>query len=81
MTAIENTMIKTEKAVLPARAAASPSIVALRQFARSPSGVIGAVVLLLLILFTVFGAHIYAVDPLDIVSALHSAGRRRLPRH
>lgn len=69
MTAIENTMVKTEKAVLPARVAASPSILALRQFARSPSGVIGAVVLLLLILFTVFGAHFYAVDPLDIVSA------------
>ena len=69
MTAIENTMIKTEKAPLPTRAAASPSIVALRQFARSPSGVIGAIVLLILILFTVFGAHIYAIDPLDIVSA------------
>lgn len=69
MTAIETTMIKTEKAALPARAAASPSMVALRQFARSPSGVIGAVGLLLLILFTVFGAHLYGVDPLDIVGA------------
>ncbi len=69
MTAIETTVIKTEKAALPARAAASPSMVALRQFACSPSGVIGAVGLLLLILFTVFGAHLYGVDPLDIVGA------------
>jgi peptide/nickel transport system permease protein len=69
MTAIENTMSKPEKASLPARAAASPTIVALRQFARSPSGVVGAIVLLLLVLLTVFGPHIYGVDPLDIVGA------------
>lgn len=69
MTAIETSMIKTEKTALPARGAASPSIVALRQFARSPSGVIGAIVLLAIVLFTVLGAHIYGVDPLDIVGA------------
>lgn len=69
MTAIETTMIKAEKAALPERAGASPSAVALRQFTRSPSGVIGAVVLLAIVLFTVFGAHIYGVDPLDIVGA------------
>jgi peptide/nickel transport system permease protein len=69
MTAIENTMIKPEKASLPARDAASPTIVALRQFARSPSGVVGAIVLLLLVLLTIFGPHIYGIDPLDIVGA------------
>jgi peptide/nickel transport system permease protein len=69
MTAIETTLIKSDKAALPARAAASPSIVALRQFARSPSGVIGAIVLLAIVLFTLFGAHFYAIDPLDIVGA------------
>ncbi|WP_424627519.1 ABC transporter permease [Bradyrhizobium sp. SYSU BS000235] len=62
-------MIKTEKTALPARAASSPLAVALRQFARSPSGVIGAIVLLAIVIFTVFGAHIYGIDPLDIVGA------------
>lgn len=41
-------------------------LAALRQFGRSPSGVIGAVVLLILMLVTVFGPHLYGIDPLDI---------------
>lgn len=69
MTAIETTKVKPETLAPPAPAAASPSMIALRQFARNPSGVLGAVVLLFLILFTVFGAHIYGIDPLDIVGA------------
>jgi peptide/nickel transport system permease protein len=69
MTAIESTAIKTDKTVLPVSAATSPTMAALRQFARSPAGVVGAVVLLFLMLATVFGPSIYGVDPLDIAGA------------
>jgi peptide/nickel transport system permease protein len=41
----------------------------LRQFGRSPSGVVGAVVLLILILVTIFGPHFYSIDPLDLAGA------------
>lgn len=54
---------------LPARPAASPGLVALRQFLRSPSGVIGAVLLLVIIAGTIVGPTLYPVDPLDLVGA------------
>jgi peptide/nickel transport system permease protein len=47
--------------------ATSPMRAALRQFLRNPSGVAGAILLLLLIAFTIFGPMIYPVDPLEIV--------------
>jgi len=46
---------------------------ALRQFARSPSGVIGAAVLLTLVAITAFGPFFYPIDPLDIVGAPFTA--------
>ncbi|MDB5656482.1 MAG: Binding-protein-dependent transport system inner rane component [Tardiphaga sp.] len=54
---------------LPARPAVSPWIALLRQFGRSPAGVIGAVVLLLLVLVTIFGPIFYSIDPLDLAGA------------
>jgi len=54
---------------LPATPAVSPLAAAMRQFMRSPSGVAGAVMLILLVLGTVFGPMLYAVDPLDLVGA------------
>ena len=69
MTTIESTAIKPDKTALPVSAAASPMMAALRQFARSPAGVVGAVVLLFLMLATLFGPSIYGVDPLDIAGA------------
>lgn len=51
---------------LPARPAVSPFAAMLRQFCRSPAGVAGAAVLLLLILVTLFGPSLYGIDPLDI---------------
>ncbi|QLH69324.1 ABC transporter permease [Rhodopseudomonas palustris] len=51
---------KVPKAVSPARAA-------LRQFMKSPSGVAGAILLLLLLAGTALGPWLYPVDPLDIV--------------
>jgi peptide/nickel transport system permease protein len=59
---------KTPKLTAPAAVpAVSPARAALRQFLMSPSGVSGAVLLLLLIAATVFGPLIYPLDPLDIV--------------
>ena len=55
-----------DAAALPARPAVSPFATMLRQFGRSPAGVAGAVVLLILILVTLFGPGIYGIDPLDI---------------
>jgi peptide/nickel transport system permease protein len=69
MTTLEPAAVSSAKTALPTRAAASPTMAALRQFARSPAGVIGALVLLLLILATIFGPSLYGVDPLDIAGA------------
>ena len=73
-------MSRTEKpampepgSVLPATPTASPAMAALRQFARSPSGVIGAAVLLTLVAITAFGPFFYPIDPLDIVGAPFTA--------
>ena len=51
----------------PLAKAASPTRAALRQFLRSPSGVAGAILLLLLILVAVFGPLLWPTDPLEIV--------------
>jgi peptide/nickel transport system permease protein len=53
----------------PLPRAASPAAAAFRQFLRSPSGVAGAVMLLLLIAGTLAGPWLYPVDPLDLVGA------------
>ncbi|WP_146691412.1 ABC transporter permease [Bradyrhizobium canariense] len=68
-----STPLAIETVDLPARPAASPGRVALRQFLRSPSGVIGACLLLLLILGTAIGPMLYPVDPLDLVGAPFTA--------
>jgi peptide/nickel transport system permease protein len=46
---------------------ASPAKAAMRQFLRSPSGVIGAALLVVLVIGTVFGPMAYPIDPLDLV--------------
>lgn len=51
---------KVPKAVSPARAA-------IRQFMKSPSGVAGAILLLVLLVGTAIGPWLYPVEPLDIV--------------
>ena len=65
MRTIEGPILRDATA-LPARPAVSPFATMLRQFGRSPAGVAGAVVLLILILVTLFGPGIYGIDPLDI---------------
>jgi peptide/nickel transport system permease protein len=60
-------------AALPAKPAASPGRVALRQFLKSPSGVGGALLLILIIVATLVGPTLYPVDPLDIAGAPFSA--------
>ncbi|WP_407168026.1 ABC transporter permease [Bradyrhizobium sp. ORS 111] len=56
-------------AILPSRPAASPARVALQQFSKSPSGVVGALLLIALVLCTILGPLLYPVDPLDIAGA------------
>jgi peptide/nickel transport system permease protein len=58
-----------EASALPARPAASPLTAMLRQFCRSPAGVVGAIVLLALILITLLGPTFYSIDPLDLAGA------------
>jgi peptide/nickel transport system permease protein len=69
MSAIERPLVTRDGSALPQRTAVSPVMAALRQFARSPSGVIGAIVLLILVLVTVFGPTFYSIDPLDLAGA------------
>ncbi|NVN87263.1 MAG: ABC transporter permease [Rhodopseudomonas sp.] len=59
-------IVAAAPAALPAAKAASPTKAAFRQFLRSPSGVAGAAMLLVLVLGTLFGPLVYPVDPLDI---------------
>lgn len=56
-------------AELAAPVAMSPIRMALRQFLRSPSGVAGACLLVLIILAAAAGPSLYQVDPLDLVGA------------
>ena len=70
MTTLESrAALSIETAGLPVRAAVSPARAALRQFLRSPSGVCGVGLLILLVLMTATGPSIYPVDPLDLVGA------------
>jgi peptide/nickel transport system permease protein len=71
MTAIESRSLVAPAApvILPVRPAASPARVALQQFCKSPSGVIGAVLLIVLVLCSIFGPLLYPVEPLDIAGA------------
>jgi peptide/nickel transport system permease protein len=69
MTTIAPAAIKPDAAALAARPATSPMAAALHQFMRSPAGVAGAVVLLVIIAATLFGPRLYGVDPLDIAGA------------
>ncbi|WP_213775966.1 ABC transporter permease [Bradyrhizobium sp. dw_78] len=62
-----STPLAIEPLDLPARPAASPARAALRQFLRSPSGVIGLCLLIVLVLGTAVGPILYPVDPLDLV--------------
>lgn len=64
-----STPLAAPPATLPARPAASPGRAALRQFLKSPSGVGGALLLILIILATLLGPMLYPVDPLDLVGA------------
>ncbi|MBR0955829.1 ABC transporter permease [Bradyrhizobium japonicum] len=54
---------------LPTTSAASPWRAALRQFLKSPSGVAGACLLILIIVGTLIGPMLHPVDPLDLVGA------------
>jgi peptide/nickel transport system permease protein len=65
MSTMEAPVIR-DTAPLPARPAVSPLAAMLRQFTRSPAGMAGALVLLMLILVTLFGPSLYGIDPLDI---------------
>jgi len=68
MTTLETSApLTSEATLLPAWSAASPGRIAFRQYLRSPSGVIGAVLLIMLVFGTLFGPLLYPVDPVDIV--------------
>ncbi|MGJ4943848.1 ABC transporter permease [Bradyrhizobium sp. HKCCYLS1011] len=64
-----STPLVPAKATDPIRPAASPGHIALRQFLKSPSGVGGACLLMLIIVATLIGPLLYPVDPLDIAGA------------
>jgi peptide/nickel transport system permease protein len=70
MTAINTSApLAVPLAELSLRPAASPGRIALRQFLHSPSGVVGACLLALIIVGTLIGPSLYPVDPLDLVGA------------
>jgi peptide/nickel transport system permease protein len=69
MSAVETTPVTGDRPALPQQAALSPAMTAFRQFGRSPSGVVGTVVLLTLIAVTLFGPMFYDVDPIDLTGA------------
>lgn len=69
MTTLESSAVTSQPAPIRLRPATAPGTAALQQYLRSPSGVAGAVILLLLIAVTLFGPLVYQVDPLDIVGS------------
>jgi peptide/nickel transport system permease protein len=70
MTTMEaSTPVVPQPIELPLRAAVSPARVALRQFLKSPSGVAGACLLILIVVGTLIGPLLYPIDPLDLVGA------------
>ena len=70
MTALERSApLAVEAAELPTSKVASPMRVAFAQFLRSPSGVVCACLLIVIVAGTIFGPMLYSVDPLDIAGA------------
>lgn len=69
MTAIQQSAGAGTPVATPLRPALSPGRAALRQFMRSPSGVAGAAILLIVIAVTLIGPYFYTIEPLDIVGA------------
>jgi len=70
MTALERSApLAVEADELPTSKVVSPGRVAFAQFLRSPSGVVGACLLIVLVAGTIFGPMLYSVDPLDIAGA------------
>ncbi|KYK44516.1 ABC transporter permease [Bradyrhizobium liaoningense] len=70
MTTLEAPTLTIVSAIdMPARRATSPAGIAMRQFLKSPSGVVGLCLLALIIVGTLVGPHLYRVDPLDLVGA------------
>jgi peptide/nickel transport system permease protein len=62
-------LAETRMPDVPVKANASPGKAALAQFMRSPSGVVGAILLLILVSGTVLGPMVYSIDPLDIAGS------------
>lgn len=70
MTALERSEpLVIEPPDLPTQHVASPARVAFSQFLRSPSGIVGGCLLIILVAGTIFGPMLYQVDPLDIAGA------------
>lgn len=68
MSAIEvSPVAATPAEAAPPAASPSPAWVALRQFARSPSGVVGAILFVIIVVAAAAGPRLYGVDPMDIV--------------
>ena len=74
MTALEpSAPLVVDASDLPTIRVVSPGRVAFAQFLRSPSGVVGACLLAVLVAGTIIGPMLYPVDPLDIVAAPFTA--------
>jgi peptide/nickel transport system permease protein len=74
MTALERSEPLVGEAFdLPKRRVASPGRAAFAQFLRSPSGVVGAVLLFMIVAGTLIGPQLYPVDPVDIVGVPFTA--------
>jgi len=74
MTTLERSApLVVEASDLPTIRVVSPGRVAFSQFLRSPSGVVGACLLAVLVAGTIIGPMLYPVDPLDIVAAPFTA--------
>lgn len=74
MTAVEGSGPRiVEASDLLAHPTASPGRAAFAQFLRSPSGVVGAGLLAIIILATLIGPVLYPVDPFDIAGAPFTA--------
>lgn len=74
MTALERSEpLVIEAPELPTQRVVSPAWIAFSQFLRSPSGVIGAGLLIILVAVTIFGPMLYQVDPQDIAGAPFTA--------
>lgn len=63
---LDTPILARDGSILPHKPAISPARAALMQYGRSPAGVAGAVVLLIIIAVTIVGPLVYSIDPLDI---------------